>query len=135
MLVIDNEKAARIEAFAGKIAHIFEIIAGLNQLTGNEHPDVLTENADILFEKMHTLSHQEDIKTIFELFKNIANARTDKYLAMVHPEVVVRDKMIALLLRNDYNSQPSHEDSEPPFTWVQERWKTLRQIAEDGIAG
>lgn len=123
MLVIDNAKAAKIERMADKISYVFEKIVSFRQ----------GYSQDMLMELVE-LGEQADAREIAELFKEIANARTDKYMMSVFPQLRIRDRMIHMMLVNEYNCQPLDQDAQPHENWIKERKAEYRTAAEKSVA-
>jgi len=133
MLVIDNEKAAKIERLSDKICYVFEQIVALKQADPEKSDGAWETEASMLMANLWELSQQKDVHEIYELFKNISNARTDKYLVSVYPEVMLRDKMIRMMLKNEYNSFSStwSEGKVPTESWLNGRMRDYRRAVED----
>jgi hypothetical protein len=117
MLVIDNKTAAEIERLSDKMSHILERVVSLGQLDPMAS-DGSAETAMMTFAaEMYELGGQSDVRRAYELFKNIANMRTDIHMLRIYPELVKLRRMLDMSVRNEFGPY----DDPPSDEWVGKR--------------
>ncbi len=90
---------------------------------------ISVRRSDELFE---LLELADGIRHAADLFKEIVKGHTDRCLASVHPEVRKRERMIAALLQNEYNSQPTpYENRRATPEWFKCRYAEYEKVAAE----
>lgn len=124
MLVIDNRMAAEIERLADKLSHILEKVVSLSHIDPMASDGSAEKQMMNFAAEMYELGGQSDVRRSYELFKNIANARTDRHLLRIHPELVKLRRMMDMAVRNEFGQY----DDPPSDEWVARRIDEYEEV-------